>query len=1637
MTQSPESRTGGGGGAATSAGVKFQERLGAVIAASLLSGHLLDQRFGLGGAKARWLRFETEAPVDDILVATTKGGFIAIQAKTRVNLSSDPQSPFGKTIAQFVQHWRLCRDGDGGLEWNRPLDPARDRLVLAVDAQAAASVRRDLPDALRLSAQIGREALSKRQKAAFDAFEECVHRAWRNVTEEAFDSHVIVALSELISVASFDLNGADNTAIKVLISNALPARSDPGLALAALTAVCGRMMYQRGGGDLRAFRSALQAEGVDLEDSPRYQQDIKALRAHSEEVARTLERYENIEAPNAPRVTIRRDCQSAVELAAETGSLLILGEPGTGKSAVLNAVARGLRERGDDVLELAVDGYSVESLEGLARELKLEHALLDVLEAWDGTQPGWLIIDALDATRGGSGEGAFRTLIQRVLEMPGRWRVIASIRTFDLRMGQQLRSLFKGKPPVPEFAEPVFTDVRHIRVPHWSAKEFERILDQAPDLAKALDDAPERLRELAMVPFNTRLLAELLAEGLLDASLRKISSQVELLQVYWRHRVDRHGLPAKACLDSVVKVMLERGNLRASVFLEPSPGTFSDVLDVLSREGVLIRSGDDRWIQFRHHILFDFAAARTVLDPDGLVSGRVSFSKDDGRGLMIAPALAFVLQETWELEANHAKFWTAIAHLVSNKANDPVIRSVSGRIGAEYPAHAEDAVWLAQRVATGDHQVTAALGHIFGALSAHFDDVRGIPLAPWVRLAAALAPHAERVTSPLRFLLNLLTDRVQGSERRFIDLVQDPELRRDLGSAARALLKHAMAMKKPGSTARAAIEFVAKTYSTDPIASKELLVRIFDPSRLDAFASEEVPALCRKIAVIAKADPEFAAEIFGYVYGYQVTEERVTQLGYSQILPMTSNARQDYGMACFHLGEFFPEFVEQDPRNGVEAVFRAVESYVAREKPKALASIRTVTIAGQKFHLREDQSHIWAHDPDTPYGDDAKALVGKLLQRLRTAPEEEALALAFLLMSRAAMAVFWSRLFLAAAERGDGLLDLVWPIAADEAFLVPLDTRKDAIDVVAKGILQRGEAERVKLEQSAFHFDFSAFHAAEEEKEHFLHRLFGTIGSKNLLTRPAQNLIVGHATDDAKLTNKRPLVITTSSGPVPPYHWIQDLDRDAPANAALITAIDHAKAVLGLEGIQEGAGPLDIGHGLDALEAVRDARTVEGVHPSLRLHGEGLIGEGGARIVSRLKPSDPHGGRSDQHAVGRLLELLMLAARSESPKVREDAESSFERSPSWSSPAARVGAAEAIFELCLSHPNLYPTLRPMMSELLIDQHPAVRLQAGLQITRIWGVDRPGFWQYLGERLAKEPNVKVLEYLLNGVVARVQNVEPNRVLELILSVLGRREFDQQRAARIRCAASDVLSLLWVTHGLEGARDVLAEWIDQPHAHAAELSGALFALRPAVISGLPDPMERYADVRKRARWVFSGIVDAANKRLDAYVALPELPEEALKEFRECIKLVDAACQQLHFAAGNRSSREEPPGLDPAGLAQFFRETSDLLHNIGDNAPAHTVYHLLQLLERLVAIDPARAFDLAAHALRAGGARSGYQYESMGLNLMVRLVGVFLADHKEIFFEEPNRRAALIECLEAFMEAGWPAAQRLLYRLPELIR
>ena len=852
MTKSPKESSSAkstqAGGAATSAGIMFQKQLGAFFGACLLSGNRLDERLDLGPARPVQLRFETEAPVDDILIYTSNDGYIAIQAKTSVSLSKTSNSDFRKTISQFVRHWVDCRTGDESYGWNRPLETTRDRLVLAVSSHAPRTIKYDLPNALLHRSSSGAVVLNKAQQRGWDVFETCVTDVWNSITDNEMDPVLLDQLSALITVFVFDSNGADRGLVQAWLAASLPDGVDGRNALNALEAVCGEMMAQRRGADLSELRQALMTKGINLDTAPRYKQDIEALRHHTQSVIAALRQHEKINVMSGESVSIARECQDVVESAALEDSLLIVGEPGTGKSCVVNTLSQNLLSQGKDVVALTVDRHSVESLEGLSRDLKLEHNLLEVLESWDGAEPAWIIIDALDATRGGKGESVFRTLIQRVLEQCGRWRVTASIRTFDLRMGQQLRSLFKGSLPSADFAEPSFSDVHHICVPPWSESELRQLLDNAPTLSDALTNAPQQVLELATIPFNTRLLSELIAEDV-TLNLSKVSSQADLLDLYWSHRIKRHGTPAQSCLRRIVEIMVEERMLKAPKLSGPSVNP--EMIDTLSQEGVLSTVENDRYIQFRHHILFDYAAARLLLVPSEIINGNKWFPKDDALGLMLAPALGFVLQEIWDSIADRSLFWKAVGQILADQDCDPVIKSATGRISVEYPVETADTMWIAERVAASDASIISALPILSGALAIRIEDSPEIPLDPWVKLLAALSPHVARVAGTIRFLLF-----------QFIDHHQDTSLRSDLGRASRALLEHGYGLENPGMLVRAAIGFVADTYESDPEESRRLLSKAFEEDRLQKFGWEEVPAICLKIEVLVMADPDFGAEIY-------------------------------------------------------------------------------------------------------------------------------------------------------------------------------------------------------------------------------------------------------------------------------------------------------------------------------------------------------------------------------------------------------------------------------------------------------------------------------------------------------------------------------------------------------------------------------------------------------------------------------------------------------------------------------------------------------------------------------------------------------------------------------------------------------
>jgi hypothetical protein len=213
-----------------------------------------------------------------------------------------------------------------------------------------------------------------------------------------------------------------------------------------------------------------------------------------------------------------------------------------------------------------------------------------------------------------------------------------------------------------------------------------------------------------------------------------------------------------------------------------------------------------------------------------------------------------------------------------------------------------------------------------------------------------------------------------------------------------------------------------------------------------------------------------------------------------------------------------------------------------------------------------------------------------------------------------------------------------------------------------------------------------------------------------------------------------------------------------------------------------------------------------------------------------------------------------------------------------------------------------------------------------------------------------------------------------------------------------------------------------------------------VREAACAGYDADTQKVREPRERLQRLITAVVDRAAEELEAHFRLDPAAQKAKHgEALTYAKCLEYTCSSYYYGSGafeEKSGVHISPIKSDEGKRRFLADTGATLRRIGDIAVPHTMYELVQLLDFLLAGNPEVCFDLFAHALTTSGRKQGFQFESLGVDVLVREVSRCLADYEYIFRDE-SRRKRLIECLDIFVEAGWPAALRLVYRLPDALR
>lgn len=116
------------------------------------------------------------------------------------------------------------------------------------------------------------------------------------------------------------------------------------------------------------------------------------------------------------------------------------------------------------------------------------------------------------------------------------------------------------------------------------------------------------------------------------------------------------------------------------------------------------------------------------------------------------------------------------------------------------------------------------------------------------------------------------------------------------------------------------------------------------------------------------------------------------------------------------------------------------------------------------------------------------------------------------------------------------------------------------------------------------------------------------------------------------------------------------------------------------------------------------------------------------------------------------------------------------------------------------------------------------------------------------------------------------------------------------------------------------------------------------------------------------------------------------------------------------------------------QFYWESGALLDKLSAVAMPIVTHQILETLEFFIPSD-SRGVLLRIGRVLESGKKGGYQFESLGAQLLVKIVERYLAEYIDLLQKDGECRQVILNALNIFV--AWPEAQQLTYRLEDIFR
>jgi hypothetical protein len=1323
----------------------------------------------------------------------------------------------------------------------------------------------------------------------------------------------------------------------------------------------------------------------------------------------------------------------------KNGHCLIIGEPGVGKSHLIQKLVRRFREKGERTYFLSADEFSLRKKEDLEAALGIRCPIVEVLNVLSSGNASVLFVDALDAARDESTQRTLREIIRDIEQRCSDWTIVAAVRTYDALQSREVRLLFP--PRVEGDNEFARSDVsqNHLLVTPLTDEELHEAGESSHELRVILEKASPEFKQLLCIPRNLEFTVKLVKDGVDLARLSSIQSEVQLVSEIWDYYVlkgnqkeSKRKVVKEICTEMFDKKRLTVDRTR---IVDRARIDISVPLEELLHDSIIEPAGKQSdLVRFSNHTFFDYALSRHVIAEDS--PGRlIKFLEAKENSVFFRPSIRYFYSSLWFFD--RPRFWTTLMLVTLEKDLAPAEQAMPFVTLTEEARGKEDIQELLGSYKEKKPASEKAIKYTLISLNHYLRSNRQGSYW-WIVFLHDLVDSID--THNWRFLIDCICWFAQKDE---LETIRKSNQEFHLFAGAnRDLLRRGWETNDErisGMNSRWIVDNVCLTFDENTGESRALLSNILDRLGKSCVAIDEFYSLCEAVPTIARYDPEFVVRIYEKGFLHQETLDETRKTG-GYVLTLLTNRKQDFHMAQYLLERAFSGFAKSNPVCAAEAAVKAIEGHYQNNER---ASEDYPTLNEGRIRLRIDLSCIW--DGDQTHGDYAHQILRQFEEWLAATDDKSNIQVVCeMLVEINELAAVWRRVLVAIERNPENLSVIATELLTNKPILVAQDTHYQAAKALGAVFPHLMATSRMIIEQAIA--ELPHYDAAWQYKPEALAQVLETLQAELLYEIPFQLLQSADLRELHKAFKENgklkeaPRPFGDGSFEVGPYtarDWLADqgVDLNDARNATLFKATERLNSKM--ETLRKSKAQAIL------VEAQEEVRSLWDLYNQEKDLCDEHVRE--ATLTALSEFADVTLGCREfevDSEFGKLLQdIAISAAKDKSPQFDPKYHSDF-RLPSWS-PSPRTEGAQALMKIVIVHQRRSETINKLLVQLSSDRVPAVRFHIVRNLDWVYKVAENAFWEIVYNVASKETTLGVLQAFLHGIDSLTRNDQTrHRIVEVIRRILAR-IYAEKLDAELANDCYRILTDIFIRSADDSAEEEIRSIFHRDLASSRFVFEVVRNSLPYLlipISHLFAAWQNRKEIQARAMsLVYDCLtyVENQSKGLEEqdYTRRPQ-------EIRELLHVIEGVIEHFYFDVdfGTKHQRDSATPLTNEERKAYFDEiaipilsqTMDVCDpSKGGALPAGAAHNFLELSLALLPLNFKAVLGLVNRAFIVSKP-AGYLYDNFSMKDLKVFVDLSLADHRAILREDVDALRMLSEILDLFVEVGWHEAVSLVLRL-----